>query len=119
MNGRPSMSRVVELQRSDLVCVVDDEDYDRVESFGTWYWDGKYVKHKKNGRRNGKYRAPLTYTYLHRFVLDIHAEAHEGNHIHHKDGNTLNNTRSNLVIAGRKLNNQLAVIYRDTGERVQ
>lgn len=68
-----------------------------------WYWDGSYVKRRVNGKRVGKgKREPTKYFYLHRDLM----QCPEGMIVHHVDGNTRNNTRSNLAITTVSENNR-------------
>jgi hypothetical protein len=80
------------------VILVDDEDYERVNRL-SWY----VRKHKeymfikwaeRNVVVNGKHKTIA----MHRFILGAAADGME---VDHKDGNGLNNQRSNLVICKR------------------
>jgi hypothetical protein len=94
-----------------------DDDFCRIILAYHWYFDGRYVKSQLNGRRHLWYRDPNTYLYLHRVVMGLPPIATEDDHVHHRDGNPLNCLKANLLVAGRRLNNQYAVRYRDRGER--
>lgn len=66
------------------VALVDDEDYERLIPYG-WYYNERYAKATINYKK----------IYLHKFLIDCP----KGMQIDHKDGNTLNNQKSNLRIA--------------------
>lgn len=74
-----------------LITFVDDEDYDRILSFGVW----KARKHV-----NGQYYAMCGNTSMQRVVLN----AVKGEVVDHKDGDTLDNRRSNLRVCTRQEN---------------
>jgi len=98
--------RQIELTQG-YVALVDDEDYERVSQF-KWH---VRIKRRKDGTVRGIYAARNTYPYsrkqsralgkqnivkmvwMHRFVLGIENQEIE---VDHKDGNGLNNQRSNL-----------------------
>jgi hypothetical protein len=81
--------------------MVDDEDYERVMAVGTWYWMGKYVQHKKSGRRHDGIRDPATVTYLHRFIINTPDDMLTD----HINGNRLDNRKENLRVVTRSQNN--------------
>lgn len=61
------------------VAIVDDCDYERLVSMGSWYYHDGYAKREGNVR-------------MHRVILD----APVGTYVEHKDGDKLDNRRSNL-----------------------
>jgi hypothetical protein len=76
--------------------LVDDEDYERVNQF-KWY----YIMMNKNtglcyARRHMNISGKDNIVYLHRFILGI---SNGKSKIDHKDGNGLNNQRSNIRIS--------------------
>ena len=75
-------------------CLVDDEDFEELNSF-TWYeGTGGYAKRHK--RINGK----LTTIIMHRFI----SKCPENKIIDHINQNTLDNRKSNLRIADKSKN---------------
>lgn len=89
------VSRTVQLSRG-LVAIVDDEDYERVTALGGWFAGvglGGRMSARRNQRiRSGRGSGARTVIYLHRFILN----AKPGQQIDHKNGDTLDNRRSNL-----------------------
>lgn len=73
------MTYFIILGKSERICSVDKSDYDFINQF-SWHFDGKYAR----GRINGKNIR------MHRLLLP------NAKFIDHKDGDSLNNTRSNL-----------------------
>jgi hypothetical protein len=71
--------------------LVDDIDYERLIKH-KWYFNGKYVC-RNNRKINGKHLKPAQ-IYLHREIMNPPI----GMEVDHKDGNRLNNQRSNLRI---------------------
>ena len=82
---------------------VDEQDVGLVEKYN-WVWDGRYVKRKVNGKRNGpdKPRDPAKVFYLHREIM----MPDNGLHVDHIDGDPRNNSRSNLRICTQADNNK-------------
>jgi hypothetical protein len=82
---------------------VDDQDVPLYLS-RPWHFDGRYVKHRKAGKRNGpdKPRDPATFTYLHRAIM----QPPTGFVVDHIDGNGLYNARNNLRICTQMENSQ-------------
>lgn len=78
-----------------LWALVDDQDYDRVNSL-KWYPN-------KRGNITYAYRATrkCPHHHMHRFILKIKKSKLQVDHI---DGNGLNNVRSNLRLATREQN---------------
>lgn len=87
----------------DIFMEIDEEDYDLWMKY-TWCFDGRYVKRKINGKRNGpnKPRDPAKCFYFHREVMN----AKEGDHVDHIDRDKLNNKKSNLRICTQDQNNK-------------
>jgi len=86
--------RRVKLSNVKKFTFVDDEDYKRVKEFNWALTIHGYVRRGK--RENGK----QTKIYLHRFIMN----APKGKDVDHKDGNTLNNIKSNLRVVERRVN---------------
>lgn len=83
---------IVLKSRKGEICgmaIIDKEDYETVKKFN-WYLDGQYPATYLDGKR----------IRLHRF---LNREL-KSKHIDHKDGDTLNNRRSNLRKANAHLN---------------
>lgn len=78
------------------VTVVDDSYYEMLIAMGKWHTNksGKnlYATHTVN-LGNGKFDQII----MHRVIMD----APDGQHVDHKDGNSLNNTRENLRFCSR------------------
>ena len=72
-----------------MVAVVDDEDFERVNSF-SWYFDGRYAARKANGRT----------ILLHRFVI----QTPKGKITDHVNGDRMDNRKSNLRICNQSQN---------------
>lgn len=72
------------------ITVIDDEDYKKICHCKWQVWIGKNVLYAVN--RNGKK--------MHRLIMD----AKDGESIDHKDGNGLNNKKSNLRFANKHFN---------------
>lgn len=90
------MSRTIELTRG-FRAVVDDEDYDRLAGF-SWYahtTGGKVYARRKDGHSGPTY-------YMHREILGVS----KGTGVDHRDGDGLNNQRSNLRVASQSQNMQ-------------
>lgn len=79
--------REIGLNQNKGVTVVDDVDYEYLIGLGNWRNDGKgYARLSKlKGAR-----------FMHRVILERMGIDIEGAHVHHIDGDPLNNTRSNL-----------------------
>lgn len=91
--------KTVSLTNSDKVALVDDADYAAVSRFSWALSDGyaiRYVPVSEHGER-GKYRCQK----MHIFLLG----KRPGHDIDHKDGDPLNNQRSNLRHATKSQNN--------------
>jgi hypothetical protein len=69
-------------------CIVDDEDYDRVNIF-KWYTMNGYICTKINKK----------YTFINRYIMN----AEEKDLINYIDGNKLNNSKSNLRFTTRQI----------------
>lgn len=82
---------------------IDDEDEWLWQKY-TWCFDGRYVKRKVNGKRNGpnKARDPAQVFYFHREIM----QAKQGEHIDHINGDKLDNRKTNLRICTQDENNK-------------
>lgn len=83
------------------VALVDDADYESVSSF-TWY-----AHRYKNGSFYASRHSPRNHYFrknilMHRQLLGL--EASDGRYVDHKNGNGLDNRRSNLRIVNRSQN---------------
>jgi len=80
------------------IAIVDDDAFDRLNAY-KWYaqsrGDGKFYAARRNGRGG-------ELLYMHREINSTP----DGLHTDHIDGNTLNNSRSNLRTATPKQNSQ-------------
>lgn len=73
--------------------LVDDADYDRVRRY-RWCLFGDYA-YRKEGTEN---------VAMHRFILGLPNRVRDGVYVDHRDGNKLNNQRSNLRLATKAQN---------------
>lgn len=80
-----------------LVTLIDDEDFSLISKY-KWHASKSKCNYyaRTDVRTNGQRKA----VYMHRFLLGCTPEQ-EG---HHKDGNSLNNQRVNLIACNRKIN---------------
>jgi len=88
------------------IALVDDEDFERVSS-EKWYVNkGKHTEYAgTNSHIKGKARKDKDRNHnqqMHRFVLGL--SKGDGKHVDHKDGNGLNNQKSNLRIVTNQQN---------------
>ena len=96
------MELVIKSKGENYIVLIDEEDYDKFSKY-TWY-----IAHDKSNNKyclapnyiNGKKKKLL----LHRFLMNL--EHGDERIINHKDGNGLNNMKSNLEICDKKYNNQ-------------
>ena len=77
----------IKLGRSELVTLVDDEDFERVNQYGWWVSRYRHTNYAR-GYINSKYIR------LHRFLLN----PDKGLQVDHANGNGLDNRRCNLRI---------------------
>ena len=95
------MTKEIPLKNSQLVALVDDEDYERVSAF-VWH---VMMPRKKPYAATFRYIAEGVYDnslLLHRFVMD----APKGIQVDHKNGDTLDCRRENMRFANNSQNNQ-------------
>lgn len=89
----------IPIQNRDFFAQVDDEDYDLVSQYRWYAIDNRKKRTAYASRsldRNGKRTSEL----MHRLILG----AQPGQFVDHKDGDGLNNVRSNLRIATKMQN---------------
>ena len=78
--------------------LVDDEDYQHLSQY-TWRWIGAgYVARQTKWKEDGRYR--FGSIYMHREILS----APKGLVVDHRNGNTLDNQRSNLRLCSQSEN---------------
>lgn len=82
----------------DNFAVVDDVDFDALKNYRWSLTKAGYVTRYAGGGRSAQ-----AYVYMHRQIMDFP----DGN-IDHKDGDPLNNCRSNLRVVNQSQNNQNA-----------
>lgn len=87
----------IKLTNSDLIAVVDDEDFERVSQY-KWRCE-KDHKHPAYFRVRGSVNSKEVY--LHRFILELQKTTLVVDHI---DRNTLNNQKSNLRLVTQREN---------------
>jgi hypothetical protein len=81
------------------VAIVDDEDYDRLSQFKWRVHLHRYTAYAKRWDYNS---SPPKVVYMHREILGCQ----KGQQADHRDGNGLNNSRSNLRMASHAQNMQ-------------
>lgn len=98
------------------VIQVDKEDEMLVRK-RTWGWDGRYIKRKVSGKRNGpnQPRDPAKVFYLHREIM----QPRDDLIVDHINGDTKDNRRNNLRICTRAQNNQNVEGYNVYDRRTQ
>jgi len=95
------MELIIKSKGENYIFLIDEEDYDRVSQY-TWFIN--HQPHTKYCRTviniNGKKKR----IYLHRLIMGLE----HGNKlvVNHKDGNGLNNAKSNLEICDQMYNTQ-------------
>lgn len=82
---------VIELTQG-FVAIVSAEDYDRVRKY-SWHVHRSKGKNKKPGQPYARSNINGKKVYLHRFIVS--AEKHQ--HVDHKNFQTLDNRRENLI----------------------
>lgn len=80
------------------VAIVDDEDF---EWLSQWKWHVRKARGKYYAKRSGWVNSTYKNVHMHKVILGI-----EDQFVDHKDGNPLNNTRSNLRIASSQQNSR-------------
>lgn len=91
--GRPVNGRVV------AVAIVDDEDYESIVALSPW----RLCSYKRKGKAPPRYAirgTPPNQVSMHRVILG----AQRGQEVDHRDGDGLNNRRTNLRLATRAQN---------------
>lgn len=82
----------LELYNAYNKCLVDDEDYEKFNGLKLYVRPTGYVRFTMNNKRH----------FIHRFILNVSKEMF----VDHKDGNPLNNQKSNLRICSKEFNNK-------------
>lgn len=93
------MAREVILS-SGSICLVSDEDYEKVILAGRWYEDTGHGR-RSYARRKVYFNSVYKTTYMHNFILG----STPGLDTDHINGNGLDNRRENLRKVSRGLNN--------------
>ncbi len=90
--------KIIKLLNSDRPCLVDDDDFDRL-NLHKWSLkdNGRHCYVLRQLPLQGKIRP---YVYLHRMAIN----APEDKLVDHKDGDTLNNQKSNLRLCDYRQN---------------
>lgn len=97
----------IKLQNTGNYALVDDEDYDLVQSFGKWYEnDGGYAI--KKTKRKGKNLSIRMHILVNRTPKGLHTD--------HINGNRLDNTKANLRSVSAAVNSWNT--HKDTDHRV-
>jgi len=95
------MELVIKCKGENYIVLIDEEDYDRVSKH-TWHIS--HQPHTKYCSTHIKINGKKTTLQLHRFLMNL--VNGEKKIINHKDGNGLNNMKSNLEICDHNYNNQ-------------
>jgi hypothetical protein len=98
----------VQLRKSDLFALVDDEDYDRVSKYR---WT---LEIRKNGLRYARASVSGKVIRLHRFILNLRPGVGS---VDHEDGDGLNNTKKNLLETTRAENVRNGRVHSDSTSR--
>ena len=96
------MELIIKSKGENYIVLIDEEDYDRVSKYN---WRISYHKSKiKYCQTCIKIDGKITTLSLHRFLMGLE----HGNKlvVNHKDGNGLNNAKSNLEICDQMYNTQ-------------
>ena len=96
------MELIIKSKGENYIVLIDEEDYDRVSKYN---WRISYHKSKiKYCQTCIKIDGKITTLSLHRFLMGLE----HGNKlvVNHKDGNGLNNAKSNLEICDHNYNQQ-------------
>jgi len=81
--------------------LIDEEDFDKITEYN---WHIHHQPHTKYCETNIKINGKHTSLQLHRFIMNL--ENGDKKIINHKDGNGLNNQKSNLEICNNLYNSQ-------------
>lgn len=95
------MELIIKYKGENYIVLIDEEDYDRVSKYNWFINNQPNTKYcQANISINGKKKKLI----LHRFIMGLE----HGNKlvVNHKDGNGLNNAKSNLEICDQKYNQQ-------------
>jgi hypothetical protein len=83
---------------------IDKDDYPFISNLTNRFglsidkWGYPKINYKKNGKTKT--------IKLHRLIMRLHGYKIKGLFVDHKDRNRLNNTKSNLRVVGRRMNNR-------------
>ena len=104
------MELIIKSKGENYIVLIDEEDYDRVSKYNWFIGNQPHTKYcRANISINGKKKKLM----LHRFIMGLE----HGNKlmINHKDGNGLNNVKSNLEICDQNYNMQSINTKRNFG----
>jgi len=104
------MEIVLHSKGQDYIVLIDEEDFHKVSKY-TWHIHHK--PHTKYCEANINIDGKWTQLQLHRFLMGL--EKGDKRIINHKDGNGLNNTKSNLEICDIMYNSQSINTKRNFG----
>ncbi len=98
--------KLIQLTRGAF-SIVDDEDFEEVNKYKWNYVNSRYAyrSYRKNDERTGRL--------LHRFIMKIHGLLIENLEVDHINRNKLDNQKSNLRVATRKINRLNSKLYKN------
>lgn len=100
--------------KGKVVSLVDDEDYDRINSYSWYIKTGKYVTYaKREIRINGK----RCHVMMHREILGLPKGRNPV--VDHKNGNGLDNQRNNLRATTNSVNRMNSLLNRNNTSGVR
>ena len=95
------MELIIKYKGENYIVLIDEEDYDKVSKYK---WSIQHQSHTKYCKTNITIDGKITTISLHRFLMNL--ENGDERIINHKDGNGLNNQKSNLEMCNNMYNTQ-------------
>jgi hypothetical protein len=93
-----------------MVAIVDDEDFERLNQW-KWYAQITHTKTKPKfyACRSERTRKSHKHIFMHRYLMDVPTKIS----VDHKDGNSLNNQKTNLRLCNQAQNNYNSIKRKD------